>query len=85
MPRILVTPLSGLEDAIATHRPSHMVTLLSPEHMIETPTGFPAERHLKLGVNDIADPAAGDDPPGRDHIERLLAFSPGLGRASSPC
>ena len=75
MPRILVTPLSGLEDAIASHRPSHIVTLLSPEHMIETPAGFPADRHLKLGVNDIADPAAGEHPPSRVHMDRLLAFS----------
>jgi len=74
MPRILVTPLSALEDAIANHRPSHIVTLLSPEHMIETPAGFPAERHLKLGINDVADPTAGDNPPARDHVERLLAF-----------
>jgi predicted protein tyrosine phosphatase len=77
MSRILVTPLSGLEGAIKAHTPSHIVTLLSPEHMIETPFGFAANRHLKLGVNDIADPEAGDNPPGRDHIDRLLAFGRG--------
>lgn len=75
MPRILVTPLSALEDVIASHGPSHIVTLLSPEHMIATPAGFPPERHLKLGVNDVADPAAGNDPPARLHIEKLLDFS----------
>ena len=75
MPRILVTPLSALDDAIASHGPSHIVTLLSPEHMIPTPAGFTADQHLKLGVNDVADPAAGDSPPARDHVERLLAFS----------
>jgi predicted protein tyrosine phosphatase len=75
MPSILVTPLSALEDAIASHRPSHIVTLLSPEHMIETPAGFPAYRHLKLGINDVADPSAGDNPPARGHVEQLLAFS----------
>jgi predicted protein tyrosine phosphatase len=77
MSRILVTPLSGLEDAIKVHAPSHIVTLLSPEHMIETPRGFAASRHLKLGVNDIIDPGAGDNPPGRDHIDRLLTFGRG--------
>lgn len=77
MPRLLVTPLSQLENAIAAHAPSHIVTLLSPGHMIETPSGFPGERHLKLGVNDIVDPTAGDAPPVPDHIERLLAFSRG--------
>jgi len=75
MPRLLVSPLSSLEETIAIHAPSHLVSLLSPEHMIETPAGFPAARHLKLGVNDIVDPAAGTAPPGRAHIDALLEFS----------
>lgn len=74
MPRLLVAPLSSLADALQA-QPSHLVSLLSPEHMIETPAGFPAERHLRLGVNDIVDPTAGTAPPGRDHIDRLLEFS----------
>src|ERR1700678_2980346 len=77
MPRLLVAPLSSLEDALSTHAPSHLVSLLSPEHMIPTPPGFPAARHLKLGVNDIVDPAAGTAPPQRAHIDALLEFSRG--------
>jgi predicted protein tyrosine phosphatase len=77
MSRLLVAPLSSLEDAIATHAPSHLVSLLSPEHMIKTPAGFEASRHLKLGVNDIVDPAAGTAPPARAHIDALLEFSRG--------
>src|SRR5580704_9985348 len=77
MPRILVTPLSALEDVLESQRPSHIVTLLSPEHMIATPQGFAPDRHLKLGVNDVAEPEAGKDPPARDHIDRLLEFSRG--------
>jgi len=75
MSRILVTPLAAVLDVIRSHRPSHLVTLLSPEHMIATPKGFPEERHLRLGVNDIVDVSAGDNPPARAHIERLLAFA----------
>jgi predicted protein tyrosine phosphatase len=75
MSRILVTPLSAVPDVIRSHRPSHLVTLLSPEHMIETPQGFPRERHLRLGVNDVVDIEAGDNPPDRKHIEQLLAFT----------
>jgi predicted protein tyrosine phosphatase len=75
MSSILVTPLSALEGAIRDRRPSHVVTLLSPEHMIETPSGFPTDRHLRLGVNDIIDPSMGDAPPAREHIARLLEFS----------
>ena len=75
MSRLLVAPLSSLEDVIANHAPSHLVSLLSPEHMIETPPGFAASRHLKLGVNDIVDPAAGPAPPAMSHVEALLTFS----------
>lgn len=75
MPRLLVAPLSSLPDALAAHAPSHLVSLLSPEHMVGTPAGFPAAMHLRLGVNDIVDPAAGTAPPARKHIEELLEFS----------
>lgn len=77
MSRILVTPLSAIEAVIRDHRPSHMVTLLSPEHMIETPRGFPRERHLRIGVNDVVDVSAGDNPPAKAHIQQLLDFSHG--------
>ena len=75
MSRILVTPLSAVPDVIRSHRPSHLVTLLSPEHMIETPKGFREDRHLRLGVNDVVDVNAGENPPAREHIEELLAFT----------
>ena len=75
MSKILVTPLSAVPEVIATRHPSHLVTLLSPEHMIETPAGFAVDRHLRLGVNDVIDVEAGDHPPARKHIEALLAFT----------
>lgn len=75
MPRLLVTPLSSLVDVLQAHDPSHLVSLLSPEHMIATPPGFPAAAHLKLGINDIVDPAAGTAPPMRRHMDQLLEFS----------
>jgi predicted protein tyrosine phosphatase len=43
--------------------------------MIATPGGFDPGRHLKLGVNDVSDPTAGEHPPGREHIDRLIAFA----------
>ena len=75
MPRLLVAPLSSLSDALCEHAPSHLISLLSPDHMIPTPAGFPTERHLRLGMNDVADPAAGTDPPARAHVDALLKFS----------
>jgi predicted protein tyrosine phosphatase len=77
MSTILITPLSAVEKTILRDRPSHIVTLLSPEHMIETPAGFPAERHLRLAINDVADAWAGDAPPQARHVESLLDFGRG--------
>jgi predicted protein tyrosine phosphatase len=74
MPIILVTPLSGIGEAIRRHRPSHMVTLLSPEHMIETPGGVEPARHLRLGLNDVADAGLSEAPPGAQHVDTLVAF-----------
>lgn len=71
---ILVTPLSAVEETIARYRPSHLVTLLSPEHMIDTPQGIDTERHLRLAMNDVADDWNSESPPCVDHIERLILF-----------
>ena len=57
-----------------------MVTLLSPEHMIETPAGIDSERAIcRLGVNDVADAAIGEMPPGEKHVAELARLRPRLG------
>ncbi len=66
MPRILVTPLSALTDAVRRHRPSHVVTLIGPDTPVETPEGIAAERHLRLSIHDIDVPQADLVVPGRD-------------------
>ena len=75
MSLILVTPLSALPEMMREYQPSHLVTLLSPEFMIDTPAGFPAGRHLRLTVNDICDPALGPCPPNEEHIAGLIEFA----------
>ncbi len=76
MPLILITPLSAVPKALLSHAPSHLVTLLSAQYMIETPDGFPSDRHLRLAMHDIVDEAA-DEAPARAHVDRLLAFGRG--------
>jgi predicted protein tyrosine phosphatase len=75
MPIILVTPLSAVEETIRRYKPSHLITLLSPEHMIDTPDGIDRSRHLRVGVNDVADASLSEMPPGERHVEELLMFS----------
>jgi len=74
MSMILVTPLAAIEETIRNYRPSHLITLLSPEHMIDTPNGVTRDKHLRLALNDVAEMRESEAPPAVEHIERLLAF-----------
>lgn len=74
MSRIIISGLAEVPALIQKHSPSHLVTLLDPATMIETPAGLAPERHLKLGVNDIAEPTEGLIPPDENAVLRLLAF-----------
>src|ERR1700744_2513206 len=76
MPLILVTPLSAVPQALKSHAPSRLVSLLGTDYMIETPEGFPAAQHLRLAMRDIAD-AGADEAPARAHVETLIAFGRG--------
>ena len=74
MPRLYVSPLSALENAIRDVSPQRIVSLLDPETMIETPAGFEPARHLRLSVNDIAEEIDDLVPPGIEHVASLIEF-----------
>ncbi len=80
--KLIVCPLSHVERVIAARAPSHLITLLSPPEMIETPAGITAERHLKLSVHDIAVPEPGMVAPDAALVERILAFGRGWDETS---
>jgi predicted protein tyrosine phosphatase len=72
---LIVTPLSRLPQVIAARAPSHLITLLSPEELIPTPAGFAPERHLRLGVHDIAEPQDGLVIPDPALVARIFEFA----------
>ena len=71
---LIVCPLRLLPEVIATRSPSHLVTLLPPEEMIDTPRGVAPEQHLRLGMHDIAEPMDGLIAPDAAMVEEVLAF-----------
>jgi predicted protein tyrosine phosphatase len=71
---VIVCGLADVEALIAARRPSHLITLLDPATMIATPPGVAAERHLKLGVNDIVEPMEQMVAPDEMAVGRILAF-----------
>ncbi|CAN5628272.1 protein-tyrosine phosphatase family protein [soil metagenome] len=73
----IICGLAEVPAVIAARAPSHMVTLLDPASMIATPAGIEAANHLRLGVNDIAEPMEGMIPPDEQLVHDLLAFGAG--------
>lgn len=77
MSAIIVCPLSHIPEVAAARRPSHLITLLDPGHQVPTPHPVTPERHLRVDVNDIADPAEGLIHPCPDHLQTILRFAEG--------
>ncbi|WP_340646244.1 hypothetical protein [Phenylobacterium sp.] len=73
----IICGLAEVPAVIAARAPSHMITLLDPASMIATPAGIEAANHLRLGVNDIAEPMDGMTPPDEQLVHDLLAFGTG--------
>lgn len=66
MSRIVVTPLSQLATQLASHQPSHVVTLGS-EAPAALPDGYDAVR-LSLTFNDIIELREGLVAPDETHV-----------------
>src|SRR5687768_13773275 len=73
MPRLLISSYAAIADTIRRHQPSHMLTLMD-EH-VETPPAILPERHVRIRVHDIVEPAEGAIAPAASHIEDVLTFA----------
>jgi predicted protein tyrosine phosphatase len=71
---LIVCGLADVAPLIAARRPSHMISLLDPATMIDTPAGLSPERHLRLGVNDINEPMEDLILPDEGVVARILEF-----------
>jgi predicted protein tyrosine phosphatase len=74
MSSILITPFSAVEEAVRRYRPSHLLTLMV-EPFVPTPDAIAPERHLRISVHDVIEPADGIVCPDHTHISDLLVFS----------
>ena len=73
---LLVCPLSQVETARTLHRPSHLVSLLSPSSVDGAwPVSEAGDAHLRLVFHDIARPRKGLVAPNSAKIAQLLDFA----------
>jgi predicted protein tyrosine phosphatase len=71
---IIVSPMSEIAELLAMRRPSHVLTLLSPETEAPTCADLESGRHLVLQFHDVPCEMAGYIAPSRDIITAILAF-----------
>lgn len=71
---LIVSPLRDVDTVIRFKKPSHLITLLDPHLMGDSPRGFRPDRHLKIAVDDIWEPREGMVLPAAEVVEDVLAF-----------
>jgi predicted protein tyrosine phosphatase len=75
---LLVCPLSQVEAARTLHRPSHLISLLSPSFVDGAwPASEVGDAHLRLAFHDIARPRKGLIAPSAALVAQILAFAAG--------
>ncbi len=75
---LLVCPLSQVETARTLHRPSHLVSLLSPSSVDGAwPVSDTGDTHLRLAFHDVARRRKDLVAPSAALVARLLDFAAG--------
>jgi predicted protein tyrosine phosphatase len=72
--RIHVCPLSQMPDMVDALGARHLVTIINPAMMPDTPPSLDATRHLRIACSDILQPIDGRTCPRREQVESLIAF-----------
>ena len=71
---IHVCSLAALNTVVESTSATHIVTVINPWSVPETPPTVDSSNHLKLAVNDIVSAQPGLVAPQHDHIEQLVTF-----------
>lgn len=76
MTAIIVSPLSRIAEMAVRHRACEMISLMAEKQDFHRPAVIRAERHLRIGVNDITFAGTGDlIAPQVAHVEAIIAFA----------
>jgi len=78
---IHVCSLSRLHDTVRQTGALHIVSLLKDTDRVERPYHILESHHLVLGMDDITIPMDGYVIPCEEHVEKLISFVRGWGRA----
>ena len=74
MPRVHVCSLARIDEIASASGARSMVTLINVGTPVERPACIAPDRHLFIGMSDIAQPLPGHVAPDVAHVETLLSF-----------
>ena len=80
--KFVVSPLRHVEQAMVTHKPSHVMTLLAPDADHPLCADIPQDQRLILKFHDIVSATPGLLPPSREVVQAILDFGNGWDRTS---
>ncbi|GEO84496.1 MULTISPECIES: tyrosine phosphatase family protein [Alphaproteobacteria] len=76
MSLIVVSPLSRIAELAVRYKAREMITLMAEKQDFHRPAVISAERHLKLGMNDITFAGTGDlIAPQERHVLQIIDFA----------
>ena len=75
--KVLVCPLSKVEDLVVEHRPARVISMLDPDRTFPELGDDYSGRHLRLRFHDITLPAPDRVMPATEHIREFLDFLDG--------
>lgn len=76
MSLIVVSPLARIAELAVRHKVREMITLMAEKQDFHRPAVIAAERHLKLGVNDITFAGTGNlIAPQERHVQEVIDFA----------
>ena len=77
MSYLVVCRLNQIAEGAIRHGAREMISLLAENQSFHRPGVIDANRHLTLGLNDIAEARAGLTAPSEIHVDRIIRFAGG--------
>ena len=76
MSLIVISPLHRIAELAVRHKAREMITLMAENQDFHRPAVISAERHLKIGVNDITFAGTGNlIAPQERHVQEVIDFA----------
>ena len=76
MSLIVISPLHRIAELAVRHKAREMITLMAENQDFHRPAVIAAERHLKIGVNDITFAGTGNlIAPQERHVQEVIDFA----------